>query len=127
MNGIAYNQAQMNAQQNQLAAQQQAGMVSAGVGAAGAVASAAGAAAALTCWVARACFGEDDPRWVMFMHWLHSPRCPSILRRLYLRFGERLAEKVRKLRMLRSLIKAVMMRVIHDRILIAHTFRTISV
>ena len=58
MNGISYNSAQMDAQQKQLAAQQSAGMMSAGVGAAGAVASAAAAAAAITCWVARTCWGS---------------------------------------------------------------------
>jgi hypothetical protein len=85
MNGIAYNQAQMNAQQQQLQAQQSAGMLSAGVGAAGAVASAATAAA--LCWVARACFGEENPLWKQFRIWLLNC-APEWLRRQYLRHGE---------------------------------------
>src|SRR5258705_6069132 len=79
MNGIAFNQAQMNAQQNQLQAQQGAGMVSAGVGGAGAVASAAAAAAAISWLVATACYGDDNPRWLYFRNWLYSKKCPCIL------------------------------------------------
>ena len=123
MNGIAFNSAQMQAQQNQLAAQQQAGMVSAGVGAAGAVASAAAAAAAITCWVARAIFGEDDPRWVMFMNWLHSPRCPSLLRRLYLRFGQRLAPIIKNSRVLNGIVRHLMENAIHENCCLANCFR----
>jgi len=124
MNGIAFNQAQMAAQQQQLQAQQSAGMMSAGVGAAGAVAQAASAAAAITCWVARACYGIDDPRWLYFRSWLFSKRCPWLLRKLYLRFGERLAEKLLngKNEGLRRLIKRAMDRVIYDRCFIANAF-----
>jgi hypothetical protein len=118
----------MNAQQNQLAAQQQAGMVSAGVGAAGAVASAAGAAAALTCWVARACYGRDNPCWLYFRNWLYSKKCPWLFRALYLKFGARLAEKLLngKNEWLRRLIRMAMDQVIYERRIIANAFGTRS-
>jgi hypothetical protein len=111
MNGIAYNQAQMNAQQNQLQAQQQAGMVSAGVGAAGAVASAAAAAAAITCWVARECLGTADLRWKAFRLWLLN-YAPRSLRAVYLRHGQAFAEFVSTQPLLKGLIRMTMLGVL---------------
>jgi hypothetical protein len=90
MNGIAYNSAQMQAQQNQLAAQQSANMTGALVST-GTTAAVTGATiAAMSCWVARTCFGENDPRWKQFRLWLLN-FAPGCLRRLYLRKGERFA------------------------------------
>lgn len=108
MNGIAYNQAQMQAQQNQLQAQQSAGMMSAGVGAAGAVASAAAAAAAISCWVARECLGTADARWKGFRLWLLN-YAPRSLRTLYLRHGQAFAGFVSTQPLLKGLIRTAML------------------
>jgi hypothetical protein len=43
-----------------------------------------------SCWVARAVYGEHNPRWMLFRHWLFS-QAPAWFRRLYLRHGARLA------------------------------------
>ena len=42
------------------------------------------------CWVAREVYGADNPRWLLFRHWLTSVG-PRWFLRLYLRFGERFA------------------------------------
>jgi hypothetical protein len=123
MNGIAFNQAQMQAQQQQLGAQQSAGMLSAGVGVAGAAASAAAAAA--VCWVARAVYGVDNPRWLYFRNWLYSKRCPGLLRAFYLRFGERLAKVITNHeKTLKPLIRMAMDSVTYDRRYLANAFGT---
>lgn len=50
------------------------------------------------CWIARAAFGEDDIRWMVFREWL-SADAPAWFRALYVRRGERvgtwLADKPR--------------------------------
>jgi hypothetical protein len=107
MNGIAYNQAQMNAQQNQLQAQQSAGMMSAGVGAVSAVASAA-AAAAISCWLARECLGTADSRWKEFRLWLLN-YAPRSLRTIYLRHGQAFARFASTRPLLKQLIRATML------------------
>lgn len=43
-----------------------------------------------SCWVARAVYGETNPRWMLFRHWLFT-HAPSWFRRLYLRHGEAFA------------------------------------
>ena len=108
MNGIAFNQAQMAAQQNQLQAQQSAGMMSAGVGAAGAVASAASAAAAITCWVARECLGTADSRWQQFRIWLLN-FAPRSFRSVYLRHGQAFAGFVSRQPILKAFIRKLML------------------
>ena len=42
------------------------------------------------CWVARAVYGEDNPRWLLFREWLLSD-APAWFRDLYIRHGERFA------------------------------------
>jgi hypothetical protein len=121
MNGIAFNQAQMQAQQQQLGAQQSAGMLSAGVGVAGAAASAAAAAA--VCWIARAAYGVDNPRWLYFRNWLYSKKCPRILRAVYLKFGKRLAKLLNDYHLMNG-IRVLMDAVIYDRRIIANAFGT---
>jgi hypothetical protein len=103
MNGIAFNQAQIQAQQQQLQSSQSAGMMSAGVGAAGAVASAATAAA--LCWVARECLGTTDSRWKQFRLWLLN-YAPASLRALYLRHGRVFAVFLSAKPLLKGLVKA---------------------
>jgi len=97
----------MNAQQNQLQAQQSAGMVSAGVGLAGSAATAGAAMAALTCWVAQAAYGTDTNHWKTFRHWLMN-KGPKPLRTLYLRKGRAFAPVVRKHPALRILVRFLM-------------------
>ena len=43
-----------------------------------------------SCWVARAVYGVHNPRWMVFRYWLLH-RAPSWFRRLYLRYGARVA------------------------------------
>jgi hypothetical protein len=111
MNGIAYNQAQMAAQQQQLQAQQTAGMVSAGVGLAGTAVTAASAAA--ICWVAREVYGTDTNKWKVFRHWLVN-KAPNKLRMFYLRHGRAAAPVVRKYAPLRTLVRALMDLVVNN-------------
>jgi hypothetical protein len=107
MNGIAFNQAQLNAQQQQLQSQQTAGMVSAGVGLAGTAASTGAMVAAMSCWVARAVYGEHDPRWKIFRHWLMN-KANTALRISYMKYGQALALRVERNRLLRSCLKLLM-------------------
>lgn len=105
MNGIAFNQAQMQAQQQQLQAQQNA----AATGTAVSIGSTAAvvAATAAGCFIARAAFGEDSPKWRIFRHWLMN-EAPRNMRRLYLVYGPRLAPKVAQNRLLGALTRALM-------------------
>lgn len=112
MNGIAYNSAQLNAQQAQLQAQQNASLLGAGVSLAGtgATAAIAGAAiSALSCWVARAVY--RDERWKIFRHWLLH-HAPVSLRVLYLRHGRSFSLRVERSRLLRSCLKLLFDRII---------------
>jgi hypothetical protein len=108
MNGIAFNQAQMNAQQQQLQAQQNASMtgalVSTGTTAATTAAMVAGSAA---CWAARAVYGTRDNRWKVFRHWLIN-KSPGLVRTTYLRTGQALAARVERSSLLRSSLKLLM-------------------
>jgi hypothetical protein len=107
MNGIAYNQAQMQAQQNQLQAQQGASMMGAGVSAAATGAT----VAAMSCWIAAAVYGESSRKWRIFRHWLLN-KAPRIIRRTYLRYGQGFAPKVRAYPLLRVALRLLMDRVI---------------
>jgi len=42
------------------------------------------------CWVAREVYGADDPRWLVFRHWLLT-EAPVWLRDVYARHGEAFA------------------------------------
>jgi hypothetical protein len=110
MNGIAFNQAQMQAQQQQLGAQQSAGMMSAGVGAVGAAASAA-SAAAMSCWIARECLGTGDSRWKGFRLWLLN-YAPASLRAFYLRHGKVFAARLSRKPLLKGLIRHLMLAIL---------------
>lgn len=107
MNGIAFNQAQMAAQQQQLQAQQSAGMVSAGVGAATTAATTGATIAAMTCVVARSVYGTADNRWRTFRHWLVN-KAPAIIRRAYLRHGEAVARVAARHASMRVGLKVLM-------------------
>lgn len=58
----------------------------------GALGSLAGAGLA-ACWVARECYGAENPKWLLFRDWMLN-RSPAWFRSLYLRFGERFAKFV---------------------------------
>jgi len=59
------------------------------------------------CWVARAVYGESDPRWLLLRAWLMSD-APKWFRALYLRHGERVARIIAPHPIIRSLIRAWM-------------------
>lgn len=107
MNGIAYNSAQMQAQQNQLQQQQSASMTGAAISTGTTVAVSAASIAAMSCWVAAAVYGEGSRNWRIFRHWLMN-KAPRIVRRTYLRYGQAFAPKVRQNPLLRGAIKILM-------------------
>src|SRR5258707_1772203 len=78
MNGIAFNGAQMQAQQNQLDKQQAAGMTSAAIGVGTTAATTGATIAAMSCWISRAVYGESTNRWKIFRHWLMN-KAPSAI------------------------------------------------
>jgi hypothetical protein len=106
MNGIAFNQAQLNAQNQQMQAQQSAATTGAVVSA-GSAAAMVGATAAGACWVARAAFGDESPKWRVFRHWLMN-KAPRIVRKTYLVYGPSFAPKVRANRLLGALARGLM-------------------
>tara|TARA_R110000751_G_scaffold161234_1_gene266912 strand:- start:601 stop:1020 length:420 start_codon:yes stop_codon:yes gene_type:complete len=69
------------------------------------VTNAAGAVGGMPCWVAREVYGEDNPRWIRFRHWLLES-APKWFVRLYMKHGERFAlfisDKPRVKRLIRS-------------------------
>lgn len=115
MNGIAFNQAQIAAQQQQLQAQQTAGMVGAGVSAVGSAAVIGASIAAITCHVARTIYGEHSPKWRVYRHWLMN-KAPRSLRRAYLIHSVQWSAKVRSNWLLRAAVRFLMDRVTEGRI-----------
>lgn len=111
MNGIAFNQAQMNAQQQQLQAQQNASMTGALVSTGATAASTAAMVSAMTCCVARAVYGIRDNRWKVFRHWLMN-KAPSWARSAYMRFGQAVASRVERSSLVRSGLKLLMDQII---------------
>jgi hypothetical protein len=63
------------------------------------------------CWVARAAYGEDNPRWVLFRAWLLEDS-PRWLRTLYLRHGRAFAPVVARQRWLAAGLRRLMDRAI---------------
>ena len=59
------------------------------------------------CWVARAVYGEDNPRWLLFRAWLMND-APGWFRALYLRHGERIARRIAPYPAIKSLIRVWM-------------------
>lgn len=105
MNGIAWNQAQLGMQQQQMQNANTAGMISTGVGAA----TTGATIAAMTCWVARAVY--PDQRWKIFRHWMLN-KAPAAFRRIYLRHGEAFSVHVRGSSVLRFAVRWLMDRVV---------------
>jgi hypothetical protein len=78
----------------------------------GSVAGMAGKAAG-ACWVARAVYGEDDPRWRMFRIWLFSA-APKWLAKLYLKIGPTVARAAEKGCVLRRGLRCLMDRAVNQ-------------
>ena len=47
--------------------------------------------AGMFCWVARECFGEDDPQWLLFRQWMLED-APVWFRNLYGKYGPYVAK-----------------------------------
>lgn len=64
------------------------------------------------CWVARAVYGPDNPRWILFRQWLFGngpvPEVRTLLQKLYMRYGEGFARVVDKSPCLRSVLRVLM-------------------
>lgn len=87
----------------------------AGVGAVGdtlgVVGKIAGGVMGGMCWVARAAFGEDDPRWLQFREWLYH-NAPLWLFKWYANNGESFAVYVRRSPLLAGIVRKLMSLVI---------------
>jgi hypothetical protein len=81
--------AQMNMNQQQIDAQNKAALYN-GLGQ---IAGTAGGLA-IACWVAREVYGADNPKWLMFRHWLLN-KAPVAFRAWYLAHGPAVAEWIR--------------------------------
>jgi hypothetical protein len=68
------------------------------------------------CWVARAVYGADNPRWVLFRAWLLED-APRWLRALYLRYGAAFAPLVARQRWLAAGLRPLMDRAIAGKFL----------
>ena len=68
------------------------------------------------CWVAREVFGEENPKWLQFRHWLFT-RAPAWFKNLYLKHGERFAAWLKN----KPLLKSAIRRWMESRILTLNT------
>ena len=59
------------------------------------------------CWVAREVYGEQDPRWMEFRHWLLTD-APKWLLKAYIKHGEAFAGVVRKVPALKKALRPLM-------------------
>jgi hypothetical protein len=73
----------------------------------GTAAQGATAYALLPCWVARAVYGVENPRWLMFRAWLFED-APKWLVRLYIRHGAAFAEWLEGRDTLKAMIRRFM-------------------
>lgn len=55
--------------------------------------SSAGSIAGIVCWIARRVYGENNPRWMLFRHYLFN-KAPDKFKAFYLKYGEKLAAKL---------------------------------
>jgi len=56
------------------------------------------------CWVAREVYGQDNPKWIMFRHWMLNVG-PKWFRNLYLKHGEKFAAFIKNKPVLKSIIR----------------------
>lgn len=75
--------------------------IGAGIGLLGSIAGGA------MCWVARAVYGEENPLWQQFRHWL-TTKAPEDVRDLYIAIGPKLAERVAQRPKLKAALRKVM-------------------
>ncbi|MFM8734257.1 MAG: hypothetical protein ACKOC8_03575, partial [Pirellulales bacterium] len=85
---------------------QGAGAQAAG-GAAGGAAAAVGGAAGGICWVAREVYGETNPKWLVFRHWLVTD-APGWLRHTYATHGERFAAWIHDKPVVKAAVRTLM-------------------
>jgi hypothetical protein len=69
---------------------------------------------ALLCWVARTVYGVENPRWLMFRHWVITD-APKWFLQLYIRHGEKFAAWISDKPSLKNAIRAFMDRKIHKK------------
>ncbi len=73
-----------------------------------------GIGAAIGCWVAREVYGDENPEWMVFRHWL-STEAPEWLRDLYIEEGERFASFISDKPWLKFIVKKAMDIVVEPR------------
>jgi hypothetical protein len=78
--------------------------------------SSGGQAPAPSCWVARAAFGLEDIRWMIFRAWMLED-APAWFRSLYLRHGETIGAWLADRPQWRRLVRALMMPAIRHKLL----------
>jgi hypothetical protein len=61
-----------------------------------------------TCWVARAAFGENDLRWMIFREWL-LVEAPAWFRSAYIRHGEAIGAWIQGRPLARAAVRGLMM------------------
>lgn len=66
--------------------------------------AAAGSLGAAGCWVARECYGEDNPNWLLFRAWLYED-APAWFRNAYLMFGKTIARLIRPIPKVKAIIR----------------------
>ena len=66
-----------------------------------------GAASIMSCWVAREVYGESNPKWLQFRHWMLN-KSPDWFREWYLANGELVAEHIKDKPELKAQIKIFM-------------------
>jgi len=71
--------------------------------------------AAPTCWVARAAFGENDIRWMIFRAWLLDD-APAWFRSLYIDYGETIGASLVGRDNARAVVRALMMPAINRKL-----------
>ncbi len=67
------------------------------------------------CWVARAAFGRDDIRWMVFREWLLDDS-PRWFHDLYIRFGERVGTWLETRDTARAVVRYLMMPAVRRKI-----------
>ena len=103
MLGQQQNQANLAAAQASANATRSAGMA----GGLGALGGGIAQGAIIACWVAREVYGEDNPKWEQFRHWMLN-KSPVWFREWYLTHGEFVAEWLKDKPELKSRIKVFM-------------------
>lgn len=75
----------------------------------------AAVSSAKVCWVARAAFGHDDIRWIVFREWLLADS-PHWFRKFYLRFGEQIGVWLETRKTAKAVVRYLMMPAVRRKI-----------